>query len=411
MTVYTAAPKIYLNNVEVTTSALEGGKAVFGRSEPFTQPRPCYGILSFVTQDGAPFSVALNDKLEVKLTNSSAVVVTVFTGYVANIVNSIRNYGGSGNLIRTDVTCVAGLSKAARALAGENGFGVEHEGTRILNIFNEALTYNWNEYLPNTSWASQDASLTWATLDPYVGTIDIPGQYELEAYTSGAASALGLAQLAAQSGLGVLYEKGDGRIYYDDAKARVNYVGEFGFIEIPDSAILARDLTAQQSINDVINDVKLNYNGGSIEIQDDASINDYGLSATLVETLLNNVTDATDQANLYLNLQKTPFKNFKSLDVELANDQITNSLRNNLIGIYVGMPVRIKDLPNAISATDFDGFIEGYTWTFNRVLTSLNLTVSNLRYSTESQEWQDVFVGDLWNTIDATITWQEAWVV
>lgn len=411
MTSYNSNPKAYINGVEVTNSTLENATATLGRNEIFNQPRPSYGIIQLVTYNGAAPIIELTDKIEVKLPLANTNYSTVFTGWVTDIVTAVEAYGSVGNTIITTITASGGSHKAARALAGSTGYAQEYDGTRIENILYDALTYTWQDYLPNTAWNVQDPTLTWATIDPYVGVIDQPGNYELVAYSSGTTNALSLAQEAASSGLGFLHDRGDGRIYYNDSDSRINYVGEFGFLELPKNVILASNLQATESINDIINQISLTYASGTETAQDNDSIIDYGIAAASISTQLFQQAQAAAQAATYLSLQKLPYKNVTSIGIELSNSAMTDSLRNSLIGVYPSLPVRIEDLPVAISATDFDGFVEGYTWRLTRTQARLDLIVSNLRYSTESQQWEDVYVGDLWNTIDATITWQEAWVV
>jgi hypothetical protein len=60
---------------------------------------------------------------------------------------------------------------------------------------------------------------------------------------------------------------------------------------------------------------------------------------------------------------------------------------------------------------EFQGFVEGWTWTAN--LNSLNLTlnVSPLAYSLQAMAWQDVPATETFNTILPDLTWLNATIV
>jgi hypothetical protein len=60
---------------------------------------------------------------------------------------------------------------------------------------------------------------------------------------------------------------------------------------------------------------------------------------------------------------------------------------------------------------EFQGFVEGWTWTAG--LNSLNLTlnISPVAYSLQAFAWDDVPVGETWNTISPTLDWLNATIV
>jgi hypothetical protein len=111
----------------------------------------------------------------------------------------------------------------------------------------------------------------WQNTDILIGDIDQPGDFELVAYSGGATGALNLAQQAAQSGLGVLYESPDGKISYSDYTYRTDEVAANGFTTIDTDSILARNLSSVSRLSDLINEVEVKYKNNQTETDENAT--------------------------------------------------------------------------------------------------------------------------------------------
>jgi hypothetical protein len=148
----------------------------------------------------------------------------------------------------------------------------ENDGDRVFDIIKEGAGITWAEYQPATdTWADVSALLEWQNTDILIGDIDQPGDFELVAYAGGATGALALAQQAAQSGLGVLYESPDGKISYSDYTYRTDEVAANGFTTIDTDAILARGLSSVSRLSDLINEVEVKYKNNQTETDEDAT--------------------------------------------------------------------------------------------------------------------------------------------
>ena len=144
---------------------------------------------------------------------------------------------------------------------------------------------------------------------------------------------------------------------------------------------------------------------------DASSIALYGSLAQIFTTTIFNAGDAADQAAFYLAIRAYPQANFNSITYELTNPEISDSDRDALIGIFMGMPVFIADLPLNMVAGSFPGFVEGWTWraAYNQV--SITPLLSPLAYSLNAMRWNDVPGVEQWNTISPLLEWENATIV
>jgi len=130
-----------------------------------------------------------------------------------------------------------------------------------------------------------------------------------------------------------------------------------------------------------------------------------------VTTTLHNSADALSQANFYLDLRAYPSDIFKTLTYELTNPEIGDADRDDLLGIFMGLPVDITDLPANMIGGTFQGFVEG--WTFSTSYNQLKLTInlSPVAYSLQAMQWQNVPITETWNSISPTLDWLNATLV
>jgi hypothetical protein len=101
----------------------------------------------------------------------------------------------------------------------------------------------------------------------------------------------------------------------------------------------------------------------------------------------------------------------QSITFELTNPELADADRDSMINIFMGMPLRIADLPDNMTAGQYLGFVEG--WQFQAGYNTLSVTalLSPLAYSIQALKWEEVSVSEQWNTIVGTLTWENALVV
>ena len=410
---YIIDPKVKINGVEYKDKTINGVTLTNGRTNVDEQPRAGYATITLVTPDNTYPAITIDEKVEVIVDDSTGTEVILWTGWVSDIEVGLAAWGETGWLNQQKVTAVGSLSKFNRRLVGGSGYAKEFDGDRIKAILYETAGVTWQNYTPATdTWADVDPLLTWQTVDLLIGEIDTPGDFELTSYSSGAASGLTLAQQAAASGLGVLYECNCGRINYDDYTSRTDDVSANGFTAIPADAILATGLSSVSRLQDLANDVTVTYKANATETGEDTnSVALYGRYAAKVDTLLEHDYDAAQRVTYYLDTRAFPRRELQQISLALHLDQVADVDRDALLPMRVSKPIRITSLPASIYPDTFAGFVEGYTWTINRNELFLTLNVSEYGFSQLEMNWLQVPPALTWADVSATLEWQEARVV
>jgi hypothetical protein len=165
-------------------------------------------------------------------------------------------------------------------------------------------------------------------------------------------------------------------------------------------------------LGDLRNKITITYKNSAQKTAEDlTSIATYGMQAENIQTSIENATDAQTQADFYLEIRAYPQYQFKSITFPMANPAIPDASRDQALGIFMGLPIDIEDLPTNIANGRYQGFIEGWTWTsrFNQL--DLTIIVSPVAYSLQAFKWENVPVTETWNTISTTLDWNNATIV
>lgn len=149
----------------------------------------------------------------------------------------------------------------------------------------------------------------------------------------------------------------------------------------------------------------------SVTNSDATSISLYGELASSVTTTLRFAADATTQAAFYLGIRAYPQFEMRQITFALSNPEIDNSDRDSLLNVFMGQPLNIVNLPANMVNGEFQGFVEGWTWTANLNSLILTLNVSPLAYSLQAMRWSNVPATETWNTILSDLTWLNATIV
>jgi hypothetical protein len=247
-----------------------------------------------------------------------------------------------------------------------------------------------------------------------LGEIDTPGNYELAQRTASTTDVYSLVSALATSGLGYLYESATGQISYADSTHRSIYLAANGYTDVSAAQALSNSLSVQTRSGDIRNDINLQYGQNSqneVSDSDAISIGLYGRLAQIIITTLRHLHDAEDQAAFYLTLRAYPQANFNQITFELTNTEIDDADRDALINIFMGLPLRITDLPLNMASGTYLGFVEGWSWRASYNSVSVTALLSPLAFSLQAMQWQDVAIAEQWNTISGSLTWADALVV
>jgi hypothetical protein len=410
---YTVDPKVTINGVEYKDKTINGVTLTNGRTTVDEQPRAGYATITLVTPDNSYPAIQIDQQVVVQVDDSNGTPVTLWTGWVSDVESSLVAFGATGRLNQQRITAVGSLTKLNRRLVGFSGYPKENDGDRVYDIIKEGAGITWDEYLPaNQQWQNVNSLLQWQNVDLLIGTIDRPGDFELVTYSGGEAGALSLAQAAAASGLGVLYESPDGKINYSDYTYRTDEVALNGFTTIDTDAILANGLSSVSRLADLANDVEVIYKNNQTEQDTNpTSIALYGTFAAKVNTLLELQADAEQRVEYYLETRAFPRTRLNQITLALHLDQVSDAMRNSMLPMRVSKAIRIEGLPTSIYPETFIGFVEGFTWTINRNELFLTLNVSEYALSQLQMNWSQVPPALEWADVSATLEWQEARVV
>ena len=370
-----------------------------GRDDVTSQPQAGYASISLWTDASEPLNVALSQSVSVSIDKGTSGTQEIFAGIISDIDISLQSYGLEGSIAVYSITAVGPLSQLNRYLVGGSNYAKEFDGTRILNILTEAFLQSWSDVSPTLTWADLPNGVTWASydatnqalVDNLVANVDVPGQYELQAYNSGETDAYTLTTQAANSGRGVLWEGGDGDLHYDDYQARASATP----LELTADDILARGLRTAAQWGEIVNDANVTYRAGTASARDEQSVILYGQLSGSRTTQLHNLSDAQSQAADFIESRAYPRMYPEQITIPLHSPTVSDAKRDSLAAVYNGLRITTEALP-AVFGTTFDGFVEGWTWNLTRYTADLTLTCS---------AYSETYSSVIWYQIPPTTTW------
>jgi hypothetical protein len=412
MSQWTPEWQVSIGGVAYTNVTLANMTITSGRQDIYSQPYAGYCNVEIINLDQSPIVIDVNNQIAIRVKNSSGTFVNLFGGFVTDIDVEVTQASSTTISERIKVVALGALSKLPKTLT--NGvLSKDEDGDQIFTILSQALFNTWNEVPAAESWTDYDPSITWANAgNNGLGEIDRPGDYELAARSSELTDIYSLAASLATSALGYLYEDSLGRIGYAKSTHRTEYLTANGYVDLTGNHALARGIRTSKRSGDVRNNVTIIYRNGEKQSASDASsIATYGQQAYEITTSLHNLADAQSQAQFYLTLRAFPRAQFKSITFPISSPEIDNTDRDSLLNVFMGMPVNIIDLPSNINNGEFQGFVEGWTFTAGYNSLYLTLTVSPTAYSLQAMRWNGVPAGETWNTINAGLEWINATIV
>jgi hypothetical protein len=373
---------VTVGGTDYTSDTLWNVNVYYGRTSVWEQARAGYATIEILNTDETINSWAINDTVTVKLKDTSSVDVTVFTGLLTDIRNQVSQSGDLGTVVKQTLTAVAPFAFMARKVVGTSAYPKEYDDVRMLAILTECGVV--------------------------IDEVDTPGVYEFTAHAASATDGYTQAATFAQMGFGYIYETTDGKVGYANESHRLNEVQDFGYFTIPNSYILSSGVSSNKTLNDITNDVLLTYkNGQSVTATDSGSIAAYGLQAASIQTELEHTSEAQYQADRYIATRSNPNTNLSSFTIQINSGFLTNADIDVFLGMYMGKPIQMLDLPASILATDYQGFVEGWNLSFNQYEAAITLTTTDATYSITPTRWQDVDPATRWMDVAAGIRWFE----
>jgi hypothetical protein len=401
---------IDIDGVEYKNVTLANLTIGSGRTDIYTQAIAGYCNLTLINLDDSNITAGINSAVTIYIDDSNGDPVALFGGSITDLIVGVQSGGSIGVTQTISIVALGALARLPKVLT-EGVLSKDLDGVQIEEILSQALFSRWNQVPAAETWNSVDPTLTWnQAYNSGLGEIDA-GNYELAARSANTTDIYSLVSALATSGLGYLYENSAGQISYADSTHRTQYLAANGYINLSANDAFASGLQTAVRAGDVRNYVTVTYkNGDQVTDSSAESIALYGTLAQDIQTSLENGSDATAQAEFYLTLRAFPQANFNQISFPIGSPEIDDSDRDNLLGVFMGMPVNITDLPLNMGS-NFQGFVEG--WQFQAGINSLtvSLYVTPVAYSLQAFRWTDVPVVETWNTIEPTLEWLNATVV
>ena len=400
MTTYDPYPTVTFNgNVTYADNTISSISIRSGRNDVTTQPQPGYASISLWTDASEPLNVALSQSVSISIDKGTTGTQEIFAGIISDIDISLSAYGSEGSIAVYSITAVGPLSQLNRHLVGATGYAKEFDGTRVLNILTEAFLQSWSDVGALVTWNDLPTDVTWESYDAtnvalvnnLTANVDVPGVYELMAYSAGEDDAFTLVQQAANSGRGVLWEGGEGDLHYDDYASRASASP----LTLTADDILARGLRTAAQWGEIVNDANVSYRAGTENARDENSIIRYGQLSGSRTTQLHNSADALSQAQDFVESRAYPRMYPETITIPLHSPTVSDATRDALAAVYNGLRVNTSALP-AVFGTTFDGFVEGYTWNLTRYTAELALTCS---------AYSETYLSIIWDQEPPTLTW------
>jgi hypothetical protein len=414
MTAWLPDWKLTVAGVDYTDIAISDIQHQSGRDDIYQQPNPSYMQITLVALSGQTLPFDINDSLGLQVKNSAGTYVNLFGGDITDITVAVGATGAIASVVEYSILAMGSLVKLAKELYSAS-ISQDEDGNQIYDVLSSVLLGSWNDVPAASTWAGYDPTETWANAQNLgLGEIDQPGLYTMENRAAETDTIYNILSLIANSAFGYLYEDNQGNIGYADADHRQIYLIANGYVDLDARHALSQGLSTITRSGDIRNDVYINYgnNFGSQKTATSASsIATYGYKAESINSVLHSAVDAQAVADRYIAQRAFPQPAFQSITFPITNPEIDNSDRDNLLGVFMGQPLNIQNLPAQISSGEFEGYVEGWSWStrFNELFLTINL--SPVAYSQVAMRWNTVPITEAWNTLSPTLTWEYATIV
>jgi hypothetical protein len=414
MTVWTPEWKLTVAGTEYTNLTISDITHQAGRDDIYTQPNPSYMQCTILALAGQTFPFDINDSLDLQVKNTSGTYVNLFGGDIVDLTVSVGATGSIATVVEYTILAMGSIVKLAKEIWDGN-IPQDEDGEQIYEILSSVLLGAWNDVPAASTWAGYDPTETWANaINVGLGEIDRPGLYTMQHQPDTVDTIYNIVSDIANSAFGYIYEDSQGNIGYADADHRQTYLIANGYVDLSAKHAIGSGLRTTLKSADIRNDIYINY-GNNYNSQKTAtsaaSIALYGYKAETINSRIHGAVDAQEVADRYISLRAFPQPIFDSITFPITNPEIDNSDRDNLLNVFMGMPLNIQDLPTQISNGEFEGYVEGWSWStrFNELFLTINL--SPVSFSQVAMRWSSVPIGETWNTLSNTLTWEYATIV
>jgi hypothetical protein len=414
MTVFTPDWKLTVGGVDYTDITIADVQHQAGRTDIYQQPLPSYIQITLLALSGQTLPFDINDSLDLQVKDTSGTYISLFGGDITDVTVAVGATGSIATVVQYTLLAMGSLAKLTKEIWNDN-ISQDEDGNQIYEVLSSVLLGQWNQVPAATQWQTYEATTQWQDAENLgLGEIDQPGLYTMSAQSTTVDTIYNVVSAIANSAFGYIYEANNGDIGYADADHRQNYLLNNGYVELDAGHALGAGLSTIMRSADVRNDIYLNYGNNynsQVTATDATSIATYGYKAETINSLVHGAVDAQLIADRYIDQRAYPQPAFQSITFPITNSEIDDADRDDLLGVFMGMPVDISNLPSQISNGTFQGYVEGWSWStrFNELFLTIN--VSPTAFSQVAMRWNTVPIAEAWNTVDPTLTWEYATIV
>lgn len=356
-----------------------------GRDDTSSQPEASSATVEFTTGPADPLPAVVDVGAILTVTTTTLTTFARFTGRITDLSLGWDDQGentpdaGVGQLV-----AVGALADLGRRVVGDVPYPQELDGARVARVLAAAGV----------------------TLDPLTSD---PGTVQILARDVDSQPALDVAQDAAQSAGGMVWETRAGEIRYADADHRRNADPALSL----DACDVLVTPTWQRTTQGLINEVSVGYgvapDGGDqprYTATAPDSITRYGRYGMTATTALAALADATAMGSLLLVRNSTPVWVMAALPVDVKG--LTAADYDALLGLDVGSLIALTGLPAVGTApTSAPLWVEGWKETLTWGGHDIELVVSGYCRTVPAPRWNDVLPGTTWDNV-GTLTWDQA---
>lgn len=399
----TVGDDVYTNVTSVSYST--------GRLDIDRQSTAGYCRVEIINTTNADFTINVTEPILLELKDTTGTYITVFGGEVSDFNIGVRSPDETGFITTGTILGIGSLSKLLKAVYN-TALSEGLDGAQISAILGAALNLSWAEVTPTDTWATYPATTTWNDAESYVGVVD-SGFYTMIAQAASATTkSETLVDQIANSALGQIYENRYGKVCYDDADHRSNYLSTYGYTALDANYATPTSIRSTTQTARVRNSLIYKYStgyGSTYTTSSAESIAAYGTFERSFESNIKNLADITDIGTRELRLRQNPRASLEAITFRLDNPDMPSAMRNSLIGIFFGQPVLISNLPTNLFGGTFEGFVEDITLKATPTYVDVTIYVSATDYSLSTTQWDTVIpTATIWSGVTATLDWNNA---
>lgn len=410
MSIWTPVWRIKANGNTVTSVTLANLSITVGRVDFNSPTPPSYCSLQLINTNDAVYNFSINTAISVEVQDSNGDFVPIWGGRISDLRQTVSSAGSTAVVTTINILAVGPLARLQRAIFDGN-LAEGLDGAQITDLLDDLLLNSWNELPPAETWATYNATETWANASNIgLGEIDA-GEYTMGARQITDQVISVVANQIASSALGYLYEDANGLIGYADASHRQDYLVANGYTNLDARKAIGSGIGIVQRQGDLANKIVIDYGnnfGSQYTAQDSESQATYGLYAEQFSSYVKNAADVEDMAARLIQLRAYPRYTFQAITFPLQNPEMDDADRDALLNVFMGQPIRITNLPPQMLGGEFTGYVEG--WTFRASVSGLSITLNATptEFSAVAQRWEQVSAAESWNSVLNTLEWQDA---